>query len=97
MSAQATESEPEFTISHVDENDPNVGNFMDIEFRDGEPTKMGRHDRLKDMPGFPEIFTTGGDDKLPLDPVKGHSLHFIKPYVDDNAIVRSSCTSSPPT
>ena len=47
MSAQATDSEPEFTISHVDENDPNVGNFMDIEFRDGgEPAKMGRFDRL---------------------------------------------------
>ena len=49
------------------------------------------------MPGFPEIFLTGGDEQLPLDPVKGHSLHFVKPYVDDNAIVRSSCTCSPPT
>ena len=89
--------EPEFTISHIDENDPNVANFMGLEFREGEPQKMGKFDKLVDMPSFPEIFTYGGDEKLPLDPVKGHNLHFIKPYVDDDAIIRSSCTSSPPT
>lgn len=58
---------------------------------------MGKFDKLVDMPSFPEIFTYGGDEKLPLDPVKGHNLHFIKPYVEDDAIIRSSCTSSPPT
>lgn len=95
--ASKSDEEPEFSISHIDENDPNMTNFMDIEFKEGEPQKMGKFDKLKDMASFPEIFTYGGDEGLPLDPVKGHNLHFIKPYVDDGAIVRSSCTSSPPT
>ena len=49
------------------------------------------------MPGFPEIFTIGGDEVLPLDPVKGHNKYFITPYVDEHSIVRSSCTCSSPT
>ena len=70
---------------------------MDLEFKKGEPQKMGKGSALIDMPDFPEIFTTGGDERLPLDPVKGHNKYFIKPYYDEEAIVRSSCTCSSPT
>lgn len=72
-------------------------NFMDLEFMDGDKQMMGKALDLKDMPPFPEIFTVGGDEILPLDPVKGHNKYFIKPYVDENSIVRSSCTCSTPT
>lgn len=70
---------------------------MDLELSKGEPQKMGRAGALKDMPGFPEIFTTGGDEALPLDPVEGHNKYFVKPLIEDEAIVRSSCTCSAPT
>jgi len=46
---------------------------MDIEFNEGKPQMMGKADSLKEMIKFPEIFTVGGDEKLPLDPVKGHN------------------------
>lgn len=58
---------------------------------------MGKADDLKPMPEFPLIFTEGGDEKLPLDPVKGHNKYFISPFLDNEAIIRSSCTQSPPT
>ena len=58
---------------------------------------MGKDGALKDMPDFPMIFTTGGDESLPIDPVKGHSKNYVQPYVNDDAIVRSSCTCSSPT
>lgn len=86
-----------FTMTKAEDKQMNVENFMDLEFGEGEAQMMGRFDKLKEMPSFPEIFTHGGDEKLPLDPVKGHNIHFIKPYVDEEAIVRSSCTCSPPT
>jgi hypothetical protein len=65
---------------------------MDLDFKKGSPQKMGKASDLQDMPGFPEIFTYGGDDKLPLDPVKGHNRYFIEPFVQEDAIIRSSCT-----
>ena len=52
---------------------------------------------LKDMADFPQIFTTGGDQALPLDPVKGHNKFFIKPFVEKDSLIRSSCTCAPPT
>ena len=58
---------------------------------------MGSANNLKDMIEFPQILTTGGDQALPLDPVKGHNKFFIKPFVEKDSLIRSSCTCAPPT
>lgn len=58
---------------------------------------MGSAGNLKDMVEFPWIFTTGGDQAMPLDPVSGHNKFFIKPFVEKESLIRSSCTCAPPT
>ena len=58
---------------------------------------MGSAKFLKPMDDFPHIFTTGGDQAIPLDPVKGHNKFFIKPFVEKDSLIRSSCTCAPPT
>lgn len=70
---------------------------MDIQLKKGQPQKMGKADDLKDIIQFPDIFTVGGDQVLPLDPVKGHNKYFISPFVEKDSLIRSSCTCAPPT
>mmetsp|Transcript_5386 Transcript_5386/g.9049 ORF Transcript_5386/g.9049 Transcript_5386/m.9049 type:complete len:484 (-) Transcript_5386:110-1561(-) len=49
------------------------------------------------MEDFPLIFTTGGDDRLPLDPKTGANKYHCKPFVLENSPFRGSCTCNTPT
>lgn len=85
------------TISGQTYTQRTMENFMDLQFGKGQPQKMGSANNLKEMAEFPWIFTTGGDQAMPLDPVKGHNKFFIKPFVEKDSLIRSSCTCAPPT
>ena len=46
---------------------------------------------------WPMVLTTGGDDRLTLDPETGRNLYHAKPQVAPDALFRGSCTCNSPT
>ena len=52
---------------------------------------------IADMPAFPYIMATGGDDRLVLDPKTGVNKYYCKPDFQNDVLFRGSCTCNLPT
>ena len=52
---------------------------------------------ISNLPDFPIILATGGDDRLVIDPKTGVNKYYCKPEFQKDVLFRGSCTCNLPT